>query len=62
MSSTTTIETLSVPGGGGGGGGNFPGYRNAAISNASTPLPQQVCMFLSNNYCHVNNKYFIVSG
>ena len=43
MSSTTTIETLPVGGrGGGGSGGNFPGYRNAPLSNAPTPAPQQV--------------------
>ena len=42
MSSTTTVETLSVPGAGGGGGGSFPGYRNAAISNTSTPVPPLV--------------------
>ena len=43
MSSTTTVETLSVPGaGGGGGGGSFPGYRNATISNTPTPGPPLV--------------------
>ena len=42
MSSTTTVETLAVPGAGG-GGGSFPGYRNATISNTSTPVPPLVC-------------------
>ena len=52
MSSTTTIETLPVGGGGGGSGGNFPGYRNAPLSNAPTPAPQQVyyMMCLLNSY------------
>ena len=56
MSSTTTVETLSVPGAGGGGGGNFPGYRNAAISNASTPIPQQVRIFVDQNYFNMQFK------
>ena len=47
MSSTTTIETLPVGGGGGGSGGNFPGYRNAPLSNAPTPAPQQVYYIMS---------------
>ena len=38
MSSTTTVQQETLPV----GGGNFPGYRNAAQSNATTPAPQQV--------------------